>query len=620
MRSFIPGRKRAQNTSRNVFAFALCASIATSHVSVSAEPANPEQRQVADANPSMGSSESRVAELIAALSESDSRVANLELQMGNLREAVNKALVDLKDAQARAEQARQGVSTARKDLDNTQSEIEKAQEKLNEISRAAYRNGASAPGIAGVSGNGTSEDALARQTYLRTSAEKQRAAIEKLDRLRTEQANEESKLRQARNHAEAQEAEALSAQELAQQAIDENAAQLSAQQQEHESLIAQRDEAQSELDAVRGLTNALSAQRDEFNSSRAERDVAEQNAKEAADAAKKAREEQEKLEKEAEAAAQRAEDARTANTDSNSDASGVTQPNSNQEAERQARAQREADAAAKAVEEAKRKAEQEAENERKAQEARDAALAASSAAAAALIAVSQPEHATVEDPYLNLLSSAVEAFSGAEGESSTGGEAGAATPEAQPQPIAAVQNPETPVAEAAPEQPVAGLDLVTLETNETVTEEATQVVADASANQKVETAIARAMSQVGVPYVWGGGDANGPTRGLNDNGAAAAYGDHNKVGFDCSGLVLYAYAGAGISLAHYTGYQYNAGKHVSPNEMQRGDLIFYGPNGSQHVAIYLGNGQMIEAPNSGSVVSVVPVRWSNMSQYAVRLV
>ncbi|MDO5373966.1 MAG: NlpC/P60 family protein, partial [Corynebacterium glutamicum] len=137
---------------------------------------------------------------------------------------------------------------------------------------------------------------------------------------------------------------------------------------------------------------------------------------------------------------------------------------------------------------------------------------------------------------------------------------------------------------------------------------------------QIETVIARAMSQLGVQYAWGGGNANGPTLGIRDGGVADSYGDYNKVGFDCSGLTLYAFAGVGISLPHYTGYQYQHGTKVSPSEMQRGDLIFYGPGASQHVAIYLGDGQMIEAPNSGSVVKISPVRWSGMTESVVRLI
>ncbi|WP_026061541.1 NlpC/P60 family protein, partial [Rhodococcus rhodochrous] len=136
----------------------------------------------------------------------------------------------------------------------------------------------------------------------------------------------------------------------------------------------------------------------------------------------------------------------------------------------------------------------------------------------------------------------------------------------------------------------------------------------------VEIVIDRAMSQIGVPYAWGGGNENGPTRGIRDGGVADVHGDYAKVGFDCSGLMIYAFAGIGISLPHYTGYQYTAGTQVPSSQMRRGDMIFYGPNASQHVALYLGDGQMLEAPQSGSFVKISPVRWGGMTPYVVRMV
>jgi peptidoglycan DL-endopeptidase RipA len=130
--------------------------------------------------------------------------------------------------------------------------------------------------------------------------------------------------------------------------------------------------------------------------------------------------------------------------------------------------------------------------------------------------------------------------------------------------------------------------------------------------QAAEYVIRRAMSQLGVPYSWGGGNANGPSRGI-DGGA-------DTVGFDCSGLMLYAFAGVGIKLDHYSGSQYNAGRKIPSSQMRRGDLIFYGPNASQHEAMYLGNGQMLEAPYTGSTVKVSPVRTSGMTPYVTRLI
>jgi peptidoglycan DL-endopeptidase RipA len=130
--------------------------------------------------------------------------------------------------------------------------------------------------------------------------------------------------------------------------------------------------------------------------------------------------------------------------------------------------------------------------------------------------------------------------------------------------------------------------------------------------QASEYVINRALSQRGVPYSWGGGNAAGPSNGI-DSGSGT-------VGFDCSGLILYAFAGVGIKLDHYSGSQYNSGRKIPSSQMRRGDVIFYGPGGSQHVTLYLGNGQMLEAPYTGSVVKVSPVRTSGMTPYVVRYI
>ena len=130
--------------------------------------------------------------------------------------------------------------------------------------------------------------------------------------------------------------------------------------------------------------------------------------------------------------------------------------------------------------------------------------------------------------------------------------------------------------------------------------------------QASEYVIRRGISQVGVPYSWGGGTAAGPGKGI-DSGSGIT-------GFDCSGLVLYSFAGVGIKLPHYSGSQYNLGRKIPASQMRRGDVIFYGPGGSQHVTIYLGQGQMLEAPDIGLKVRVAPVRTGGMTPYVVRYI
>ena len=137
-----------------------------------------------------------------------------------------------------------------------------------------------------------------------------------------------------------------------------------------------------------------------------------------------------------------------------------------------------------------------------------------------------------------------------------------------------------------------------------------------SGSARVETVVNRALSQLGTPYAWGGGDANGPTRGIRDGGVADSHGDYNKIGFDCSGLMIYAFAGIGKALPHYTGYQYTAGPQYPVATRQRGDMLFW----PGHVALYLGDGRMVEAPQSGDVVKISPVRMAGISPMVVRLV
>lgn len=146
-------------------------------------------------------------------------------------------------------------------------------------------------------------------------------------------------------------------------------------------------------------------------------------------------------------------------------------------------------------------------------------------------------------------------------------------------------------------------------------------VQSAPVGASVEAVVGRALAQLGVVYAWGGGNTSGPTRGIRDGGTADRYGDYKKIGFDCSGLMIYAFAGV-KSLPHYSGYQYNAGRKVPLSQMRRGDMLFWGGSarGIHHVAMYLGNGQMVEAPQSGLRVRIAPVRYGGIMPYATRLI
>ncbi|MCA1727224.1 MAG: NlpC/P60 family protein [Actinobacteria bacterium] len=105
-----------------------------------------------------------------------------------------------------------------------------------------------------------------------------------------------------------------------------------------------------------------------------------------------------------------------------------------------------------------------------------------------------------------------------------------------------------------------------------------------------QDAIAAAYSVMGTPYQWGGASP--------------------ETGFDCSGLTMWAWAHAGVSLPHSSAAQYSVLPHVDRDDLQPGDLLFfYSP--IHHVGMYLGGGQMIHSPHTGSYVGVAPVDWGN---------
>ncbi|WP_433270712.1 C40 family peptidase [Actinosynnema sp. CS-041913] len=131
-----------------------------------------------------------------------------------------------------------------------------------------------------------------------------------------------------------------------------------------------------------------------------------------------------------------------------------------------------------------------------------------------------------------------------------------------------------------------------------------------AASPRIAQAIGAALAWLGTPYAWGGGDEHGPTQGVRDHGVADAHGDFAKVGFDCSGLTLYAYAQAGVRLTRPSDAQLTGATSVVAFAQARpGDLLFWG---THHVAMYLGvfDGvhRMVEAPASGDVVKVSSVR------------
>lgn len=497
--------------------------------------------------------------LLKQLAHANQDLATLNQQLGQDRERANKALVDLQRARAHAVDAKKAAAAAEAELAIAHDNVLRAQQQLNAIAADAYRNAATSSSTLDLMSGEDPESVMARDAVISRAAAQQSAVVDELKQARALSANRSSHAREAAAAAEA----------ATQKAVSRN--------HDAESvLLAAQTAVNSKQQEIKRLTKKRTAIAKELRDLQIDAVRSDTETGAGVDTA----------------ALQAGIEQGLYSTGTIARAAGRTAMSAHVDVTHVSSV---ADLAKLPVEALQSIPESEWRrlgSTVQAEVAKQSPEAAVAVGVAEEVAIKSIPHLSVVTRSIDLLASVPDAIEGDGSASSVIPDASATGPLSS-----------TTTVTNTPQSAPFTLDTLFL-----------------SARQKVEKVVRRGMSQLGVPYAWGGGNVYGPTRGIHDGGVADSYGDYNKIGFDCSGLMVYAFAALGYNLPHYSGYQYTSGLQLPVSQMKRGDMVFYGPGGSQHVALYLGDGMMLEAPYSGEVVKVSPVRWDGMAPFVVRMV
>jgi len=565
-------------------------------------PENPSDEQIEQGQQDAASSAAEVGRLAGLVAQTQGTIDRLNNDLEMKAELANKARVDLSVAESDAAAAASHSQQAQDDAAAAALAVADAKQKAAAFAAASFRQGSVLGSLSAYWDAGSAGEVLQRQELLGQMSGSQLNAMSNLEATRTLKANLDSAARAALDAANAARAKADEAKVVADQAQQEAADALQAGEDQLASLQTQHDQQQRDYQAALANVAGLQNQRDQYNQWLAQKQAEEEAARIAAEeAARKAAEE---------AARQAAEEA------------------ARQEAARQAAAAQAAADAAAAQARAQAEAEAEAERQSAAQEAANQAARAAQeaqnnpgapsyatcdearAAGRGPIPRDDPSYRSELDPNNNGV-----ACDGGTGSSQ----------QATSEPYYATCDDARAAGVAPINRGSAGYRAALDPNGNGIACEGTVAAAartvsystssGGDSSTRGQRVVDAAKRWLGTQYAWGGGDSDGPTLGIRDGGVADRYGDYNKVGFDCSGLALYAWAQVGVYLPHYSVYQYTGQSNkISRGSLQAGDLVFWANNTSDpstihHVAIWMGNNQIVEAPNSGSYVKISAMDW-----------
>jgi len=561
-------------------------------------PDNPSDQQIEQGQDQAAASAAEVGRLAGLVAQTQGDIDRLHNDLEMKAELANKARVDLSVAQSDAAAAASASQQAQNDAAAAGQAVADAKQKAAAFAAASFRQGSVLGSLSAYWDAGSAGDVLERQELLGQVSGSQLNAMSNLEATRTHKANQDSAARAALDAANAAQARADQAKVTADQAQQEAADALQAGEDQLASLQAQHDQQERDYQAALANVAGLQNQRDQYNQWLAQKAAEEEAARLAAEeaarqaaAAEAARQEAARQEAARQAAAaQAAAEAAAAQAQAEAEA----------EAERQSAAQEAANQAARAAQEAQ--ANPGGPTYGTCDDAR--------AAGRGPIPQGDPAYRAELDPNNN-------------GIACDGGSSG--NSQASSEPYYANCDDARAAGVAPINRGSAGYRAALDPNNNGIACEGTVAAAQpvsyssssgGNSSSRGQQVVDAAMQWLGTTYAWGGGDYDGPTLGIRDGGVADRYGDYRKVGFDCSGLALYAWAQVGVYLPHYSVYQYTGQSNkISRSDLQPGDLVFFANNTSDpssihHVAIWIGNNQIIEAPNSGSYVKISTMYWN----------